>query len=221
MGTLSLSRVAVRAKDADTQSFSKCSSKTEKDRPVCEAQAEEPAYEFTYISFGAGVQSTALLVMSNLGLHKCPRAHVAIFADTQCEPQWVYDHLSYMESWSAIPVVRVTLGNLASDLEQRLQGERRRASSIPGWTKGENGRAAPLWRQCTHDYKIVPIQRKVREMKGYKPRQAVKTRVACLLGISRDEITRMRPSRVKWITNVYPLIDAHMNRSDCAALLRE
>ncbi|KKM78901.1 hypothetical protein LCGC14_1355330 [marine sediment metagenome] len=43
--------------------------------------------DFTYISFGAGVQSTALLIMSNLGLKDCPKADVAIFADTGDEPR--------------------------------------------------------------------------------------------------------------------------------------
>jgi hypothetical protein len=158
--------------------------------------------------------------MSNLGLRHCPRADVAIFADTQCEPQWVYDHLSFMEAWSDIPVMRITVGNLGRNLKQRLQGRRRRASSIPGWTLGEKGRPSPLWRQCTQDYKVRPIQRAVRQILGYRPRQVVKHRVACLLGISCDEAARMRPSRVSWTVNLYPLVDARMDRSHCEALLR-
>jgi len=47
-------------------------------------------YDFAYASLGAGVQSTALVVLSTLGLHGCPRADCAIFADTQDEPAWVY-----------------------------------------------------------------------------------------------------------------------------------
>ena len=49
-----------------------------------------PRHDLTYISLGAGVQSSALLVCSLLGLHRVPRADVAIFADTQNEPPHVY-----------------------------------------------------------------------------------------------------------------------------------
>lgn len=53
----------------------------------------ESDYDFTYLSLGAGVQSSALFVMSALGMYGCPKADVAIFADTGDEPSWVYDQL--------------------------------------------------------------------------------------------------------------------------------
>jgi hypothetical protein len=43
---------------------------------------------FTYLSLGAGVQSSALYVMALRG--HLPRPDVAIFADTGAEPPWVY-----------------------------------------------------------------------------------------------------------------------------------
>lgn len=175
--------------------------------------------DLTYISFGAGVQSTALLVMSNLGLYDCPIADVAIFADTQLEPQWVYRHLDFIEKWSTIPLIRVTSGNLRQDLVERVREKKKRVASIPVWTTGKDGKPVPLWRQCTQEYKIAPIQRKVRELLGYKPRQVIKHRVSCLIGISSDEIMRMRTSRVRWTTNVYPLIDAGLSRDDCRDII--
>jgi hypothetical protein len=36
-----------------------------------------------------------------------------------------------------------------------------------------------------------------------------------LIGISLDEAHRMKPAGVRYITNVYPLIDRRMSRSDC------
>src|SRR5688572_29312323 len=63
---------------------------------------------FTYLSLGAGVQSSALLVMSALGLRDCPKAEVAIFADTQDEPKWVYEQVAALAEWGAthgLPVV--------------------------------------------------------------------------------------------------------------------
>ena len=36
-----------------------------------------------------------------------------------------------------------------------------------------------------------------------------------LMGISLDEVFRVKPNRVKYITNEYPLIDKKMRRDDC------
>ena len=66
---------------------------------------------FTYLSYGAGVQSTALLVMSALQLehYPCPKADVAVFADTGDEPAWVYETLRYYRQHvkGRIPVITV------------------------------------------------------------------------------------------------------------------
>ena len=35
------------------------------------------------------------------------------------------------------------------------------------------------------------------------------------IGISRDEVHRMKPSRVRYIQNHYPLVDARMTRTAC------
>src|SRR5581483_2421349 len=76
-------------------------------------------FDFTYISLGAGVQSTALVILSALGLHGCPKADCAIFADTQDEPAWVYDHLNTLTAWAAdhgLPVHVTTKGCLSRDV---------------------------------------------------------------------------------------------------------
>ena len=36
-----------------------------------------------------------------------------------------------------------------------------------------------------------------------------------LMGISKDEVFRMKPNRLPYITNVYPLIDKNMRRQNC------
>ncbi|MCI0371328.1 MAG: hypothetical protein L0214_08090, partial [candidate division NC10 bacterium] len=176
---------------------------------------------YTYISLGAGVQSTALLILSALGLRGCPRAEVAIFADTQDEPAWVYRFLERLEPWAAargIPVLRVTAGRLSDQVLRQDPGAR--WSSIPAWTPSEIHGVSPLHRQCTAEYKIRPIQRKLRELLGVRPRQRVRREVLALLGISVEEAHRMRPSRTPLIRNAYPLVDARMGRGDCVDLIR-
>ena len=183
-----------------------------------------PKISFRYISLGAGVQSTAVLAMSALGLRGVPKADCAIFADTGDEPDWTYRHLAMLEKWSAergITIHRVQHGVLSeSYLDGAIKG-RKRFAAIPAWTAGDGGRAAPLRRQCTREYKIDPIERGVRKLLGVPRVDSRKTRVGCMLGISLDEIERVRDSRTSWIANEYPLIDARMTRNDCIALIQE
>ncbi len=71
-------------------------------------------------------------------------------------------------------------------------------------------------RQCTGDYKIVPIRRKVRELLGIAGRRSPKTPVAeQWIGISIDEALRMKPSFEGWQVNRWPLIEQRMTRADC------
>ncbi|MBP2232861.1 hypothetical protein J2847_006195 [Azospirillum agricola] len=95
-----------------------------------------------------------------------------------------------------------------------LKGKR---STIPAFTKGSDGRAAPLTRQCTMDYKIEPIRQKVRELLGVKPRGRVPAgaHVEQWIGISTDEAARMKPSRDAWCEHRWPLIEMRMSRWDC------
>ena len=60
-------------------------------------------------------------------------------------------------------------------------------------------------------------------MAGVRPRQHAKYHVkaTALIGISLDEITRMKPSRTPWITNVYPLVDMRLRRKDCAEICQD
>ena len=158
------------------------------------------------LSLGAGVQSTVMALMAGGGEIK-PMPDCAIFADTQFEPQGVYEHLDWLETQLPFPVHRVTEGNLKNDTIAGLNTTGQAFSAIPFFTATGIGR-----RQCTKEYKIVPIRRKISEMVGTKKRPGF---VRQWIGISTDEAMRMKPSGVKYIDNVYPLIDAKMSRHDC------
>ena len=54
---------------------------------------------------------------------------------------------------------------------------------------------------------------------GYEPRQRIKKKAAALIGISLDEVSRMKTSRTPWVDNMYPLVDAKLRRSDCSAIV--
>ena len=82
----------------------------------------------------------------------------------------------------------------------------------------DNTPAGVNWRQCTSDYKIAPIQRKVQKLLGLNPRQPMsdETNVEMWLGITTDEAMRIKSSRQWWINHRYPLInDVPMSRDQC------
>lgn len=182
-------------------------------------------FDCTYLSFGAGTQSSALLVLSALGWRDAPRADFAVFADTQSEPPWVYEHLGVMRDWAeehGMPIIVATRGNLGADAIKKADGEAGRGgvASLPLWTRGEDGREAPTPRQCTRSYKIEVCERAVRERLGYKPRQRMRHRVRNLLGISWDERQRCKKSSTAWIACCYPLVEQRISVEGCKDVLR-
>jgi hypothetical protein len=162
------------------------------------------------LSLGAGVQSSTLALLAEHGETEKPDC--AIFADTGWEPDSVYKCLEWVKDNVSFPVYVVSAGNIKEDLQANLSGSGKRFPSMPFFTSnGGIGR-----RQCTNDYKIQPVQKKARELLGYAPRKRIpENSVQMMIGISLDEIQRMKPSRIKWVENVYPLIDQRMSRADC------
>lgn len=154
------------------------------------------------LSLGAGVQSTTLALMAARG-DLGPLPNCAIFADTQAEPLGVYRHLDWLETQLPFPVYRVTKGSLRAEIFSASNDEDGAFFRIPAFVLGEDGRAAPMSRSCTRDYKIDVITAKVRELIGLKPRQSIraflalkrKERVPAIveqwIGISTDEISRL------------------------------
>ena len=179
-----------------------------------------------YISFGAGVQSTALVIISALGLYDCPKADFAVFADTQSEPQWVYDNLERMTVWAKqrdLPIYVTTVGSLEEDMKAGTS-QGRRCASIPGFTRSEtDGRTAMVRRQCTGDYKITPISKYTRKYLGFVKWARIKGKVdvTALIGISRDEAHRMKDAREIWIRNKYPLVEAGLFRFNCVKIIQD
>ena len=165
-----------------------------------------------YLSLGAGLQSSALLVASARGLWDVPRADVAIFADTQDEPAWVYENIERLRAHVDIPIETVTRGKLSD-------GARGTKMLVPAFTLNKDGSRGMTRRQCTSDFKIKPIQKRVAQLLGRKPGARKGPVAEALLGISTDEAHRMKPAAVSYITNRYPLVEAGKSRADCVLLL--
>lgn len=175
------------------------------------------------LSLGAGVQSSTVFLMSCKGV--LPKLDCTIFADTGWEPKAVYEWLEVLKAEglkAGIPIHRVGTGSLRQDAlrsamrkEDYDKIENGRAASMPlfTWLHGSTGQ---IKRQCTSEYKIRPIERKVRELWG--DRERTTGCVSQWMGISGDEQRRIRTSRTYWIMFYYPLVFAFerpMHRHDC------
>ncbi len=144
----------------------------------------------------------------------------AVFADTGWEPKSVYDTLDWLETQVSFPIIRVSNGrSLRDDARDGVNAQGSPWMTLPVYLLDKNGGEAGInWRQCTKNYKIDPIRKAVQAQLGVRPRQVLPhdTSVEMWLGISMDEIMRMKPSRNWWITHRFPLIDdARMTRQDC------
>lgn len=171
------------------------------------------------LSLGAGVQSTTMALMAAAG-EITPMPDCAIFADTQAEPRYVYEHLAWLETQLPFPVHHVTHGDLRQHIVDAVEGAR--FAGAPFYTESERPGGGILRRQCTREFKIAPIHRKLRELLGFQKgeRIAGKAMAETWVGISLDEVTRMKPDMEKWIRKRYPLIDLRMTRLDCLNWLK-
>ena len=171
--------------------------------------------EITVLSFGAGYGSVGLSLMLKDGvLSGVKKPDLAVFSDTMAEPPHVYETVEKLKSILDYPVIVVSAGDLRSDLWTQIRGDgptlNHRTDTgfidIPAYTE-----TGIVRRQCTTAYKINVIKRAVRNFAGVNP---PKLKVTQYLGISLDEASRMKDSRVKYITNEYPLVENRVTRTD-------
>lgn len=199
------------------------------------------------LNLGAGVQSTTVFLMAHEGV--IPLIDHAVFADTQEEPQAVYEHLAWLRTVPApVPVLHTgTVGRLGDHLigsmdketgrrvpqTQRTDGGR--FASIPAFTAEHHDSRPPgkvkegiARRQCTKEYKVEVVEQIIRRIiLGLRARQRIPkgVRVVQLFGISLEEKDRRcnilrRFEDKPWAEAQFPLIDLKMTRHDCKEWLK-
>jgi hypothetical protein len=168
------------------------------------------------------VQSTTLALMAAHG-EIGPMLDCAIFADTGWEPVGVYEHLRWLRSGNVLPfpvhIVRRPGPDLGEYAIHIASSPVTRTASPPWFTRGPDGM---LPKQCSSEFKTRVIAREVRRLLGVEKGERVPagTVVEQWLGISMDEMQRMKDAELGWQRNRFPLIEARMSRRDCLAWLR-
>ncbi len=169
---------------------------------------------FRVLAWGRGIPSTTLAVMSARG--ELQHLDAVIHADAGWEhygtqekgtfySQWLTQHGLYVE---VLPTGDIRRDGLGGHIH------------MPLWTA--NG--GPLQRQCSQHFKIAPQKRRMRELLGFHPSKSPAPpaeKIEQWIGFTMDEMQRMKPSRVQYIVNRFPLIEMRMTRRDCVKYLQE
>ena len=176
------------------------------------ARAEAPALRI--VSLGGGTQSSALALLADND-DRLPTPDAAIYADTGWDPPEVADTVEWLASALSYPVftVQSRLGRIQDRIGEREDG----FVDIPLFGPADDGRISPGRRQCTTKYKILPVLKEIRRQLGVAEGRPVPAGVWVeqWLGISTEEIIRMKPARDAWVENRWPLIELGMSRHDC------
>lgn len=165
------------------------------------------------LSWGLGLQSTALIEMSLSGDYDIPKLDAAIFADTGYEHEYsheIYDFYAPRAIKAGIKVEKIGGQDILNDQFNHVD--------LPLFILGTD---RMIKRKCTRDYKIRPIQREIRDLLGVNRRGRLAADLVTLwLGITVDEIHRAKDSRVAYITHQFPLLVLGFHRDDCTTYLK-
>ena len=173
-------------------------------------------------SYGGGVQSTAALVLAaqgRLDYHTFLFCHVGEDSENPETLSYVQDvamPFARQHGLDLIELRKVRRDGTRETVYSRLTRPGSRSIGIP--VHMSNG--APGRRACTLDFKIRVVDRWLK-----REWQAHRCGVLMGLGISLDEITRMRtntdPDTLAWKTLDYPLIDLRLDRLACMDIIRQ
>lgn len=177
------------------------------------------------LSCGAGMQSTALALMSCENktkgiIHKeVPIYDAIVFCDLGSEPRWVYDQVYFIRCAcedAGIPFY-ILATNLYQDYMEKFG--KSRVVSIPFWSLDIDGKKGKMMRNCTIEYKISAVEKFIRwTLLGYKKGQ--RTKVEDLdahemhIGFSVEEQRRCKENKHKMFVNKFPLVEMGLTRKD-------
>ena len=159
----------------------------------------------TVISYGGGIQSTALVVLAMRERWAIDEiVHVDLL---DAESPATREYVARFREWLRREYARdITIieRNMYQDMLARPA-----FTPVP-W----HGRRKKfmLSRQCTRQYKVAPVQRYLYDR---YPGDCIRL----MLGISVDEYHRMRDSSAARVEHVYPLVDRRLTRWQCRDII--
>jgi hypothetical protein len=171
------------------------------------------------ISYGGGVQSTALCVLATQGKIKADAALFANVGDDSEHPSTVKYVRDVMQPWCAErgldvhELKRIRQDGRGETLFQNLTRPESRSIPIP--VRMESG--APGTRQCTDVFKVKVVRKWLRKHGATKKEPAT-----VLIGFSTDEMQRVNNRRLSpYEIPEHPLLDLGLNRQACKSVIKK
>jgi len=155
-----------------------------------------------FLSYGGGVQSTAMIMLALEGTIKRP--DYVVFADTGSEMPHTYELVEVMKDKCLTAGLEFVTVKADQPLHERYL---------------ERGGVPVIGiRSCTGTWKVEPINRFMRSKVGMGRGRVL---ARSWIGITTDERRRATPSNNMWVERKYPLLDAYMSRDDCIHYLKK
>lgn len=191
------------------------------------------------LSFGGGTQSAHLLEKHLQGeIHY----DYIIFSDTGAEPRFIHEQVRWWQQRkesmeNKTPFYITNHNSMPHGLEEMLfrylLTEYQRFQLPVYCSKIENGEVKPagiMQRQCTIDFKIIPVKQKIRQLLLAKynlnPRQRLAKNVGVVIdiGFSVDEIKRIstyQSPQFKYMYLAYPLVEGNHTTDESIDFLKQ
>lgn len=180
-----------------------------------------------YMSFGGGVQSTALAI---LALKRDPRLlkvtgglvpDLYLFADTGDERAVTMQHVAKMQVWLSgegfgFEVLRRP-ESLSEHVLSRVREGKRGINLPPVMIAAADGRTMPAQRGCTSHFKVKLLDSHAKRV--YKAQRKAGEVITQWYGMSYDEPHRLRESQDAWRRYAYPLYMMGWTRWHCEQYL--
>ncbi len=164
-------------------------------------------------SCGGGTQSAAIAALICQG--RLPKPNLAVIIDTEREKAstWRYLNDVLYPNLSNVGVVIEKVAKSDFTNVDLYGGEDDKTLLIPAFTT-INGGIGKKPAFCSGEWKRDVIHRWLRS-KGV-------TEAQCWVGISLNEMDRIRAPRLKWVTERYPLVfDVPMSKGECIRLVMD
>jgi len=158
-------------------------------------------------SYGGGTQSAAIAVMILKG--ELPKPDIVCMADTSREVSETWDYLIEVVQPS-LDKIGIKVNVIPHSYSYMDLLAKNGDILLPVFTR-KSGSIGKLPTYCSKEWKQRPVRRWLREHGVQK--------CDLWLGISTDEMERMKISDKNWLNNAYPLIDTKpTNRNQCISI---
>lgn len=170
--------------------------------------------EYVIVSYGAGTNSTALLVgMKERGI----RPDAVTFSDTKGEKKHTYRHLGEVNAWclaNGFPEIEILTGPMPQQIiDGSLEQECLRLGKLPAKAYG--------FSSCSDKWKMEPQRRY--NASFAKARGIEQSQITRLIGFDADEHSRVERglamAHKKPVKERYPLYEWGWGREECVAAI--